>query len=477
MTATTIALLGTLVVGFALARALLADTPMDPRRRLLWTAAWSPAIGFGALSLAVFAWRCAGMAKPTGSGLAAAAAFVLAATRSRRPPPEEAMREPRPGRLPAPLGWLAWAALALTVTDGARGFAALTHHEPLGSWDAVAVWNVRADMLDRGWDRYPQLLAAVDRSSHPNYPLGLPATVAGLRMAAGEDTGDAPRLVAATWSASLLLLLFLCVETVAAPEVAALATSWVSVTPLAVYWAAAQVADVPVAVLFLGAVVGLASQLPGWNGVRLPTALSGICLGLLAWTKNEGLAMAAITCAGFVLAHRLAQRRGSETRRGLMMPLLVGALPGLVATLVFKLFWSPGSGLETYLQGSWGSRLVDSHRWWLPARELAIRLLAPTSQSWWSLVWWVPAVALLLGLVLGAGRRPCFAFGTGVLVAVTASWLPIYAATPYPLEWHVASSLDRLLLQTLPTTLAIGAAALANGSLGGPTGEARAEER
>ncbi len=472
MSATTLALAGTLGVGFALARALLADTPLDPRRRLLWMAAWSPAIGFGALSLTVFAWRCAGLARPSPSGLAALAAFLVAAGGSRRPAASvEVTRLGRPRRLPAPLRWMAWAALALTVTDGARGFAALTEHDPSGSWDAVAIWNVRADMLDRGWDRFPQLLAGVDRSSHPNYPLGLPATVAGLRLAAGEESGDAPRLVAATWFASLLLLLFLCVEAVTAPEVAALTTAWVFVTPLAVNWAAAQVADIPLAVLFLGASIGLASQLPGWNGVRLPPALSGVALGLLAWTKNEGLPMAVIAAAGFFLMDRGSRRRAPAVNRKLAIELLAGALPGFAATLLFKLLWSPGSGLETYLQGSWTSRITDPHRWWLPARELAIRLLAPASSSWWSLVWWVPAAAVILGLLLGAGRRPCFAFGIGVLVAVAASWLPIYAATPYPLEWHVASSLDRLLLQILPASLAVGATALAGNTVDGPTGE------
>lgn len=475
MSASLLALAGTLGFGATLAWIMLAATPLARWPRALWAAAWATPLGFGTLSLIVFAWRLAGLARPTPWALAAVGTLALAVVtvaarrvRSAVPAPIPPPAPRRPG-LPRPLACLAWLALAVSLAGAGLGFAALTRHEEIGSWDAVAVWNVRARQLDRGWEQFPALLAQVERSSHPNYPLGLPATIAGLRLAAGAESAATPVLVAAAWATTALLLLFLAVQSVAAPPVAALATAWLAVTPLTVYWAAAQVGDVPVAVLLLGALTALASRLPGWPGVRLPAAFAGACLGLLPWTKNEGLPVALLVGGCFLVAHRLARRRRrrddaeSDATPLAATVLLASAAPGCGATVVFKLAWSPGSGLETYLQGAWAARLLDPQRWWLPARELGSRLLASSADSWWNLVWIVPAAAWFLALALGAGRRPAFAFAGAALAAVVASWLPIYAATPYPLAWHVASSLDRLMLQVLPAALALGVTALAVG--------------
>ena len=81
----------------------------------------------------------------------------------------------------------------------------------------------------------------------------------------------------------------------------------------------------------------------------------------------------------------------------------------------------------------------------------------------WGLSWLVVGAAALLAL--GSGRlRAAGAGGAearfwGILVSgYLAALLPLYVMTPLPLDWHLATSLDRLLLQLYPSALAAAAA-------------------
>ena len=99
-----------------------------------------------------------------------------------------------------------------------------------------------------------------------------------------------------------------------------------------------------------------------------------------------------------------------------MRKVILGAFLLLLASQLFKLFvpWLAGNAINAIQSGGLGS--------------------LPSAARWLALVF----------------------------AAIVASWLPIYAATPYPQEWHLATSLDRLLLQLLPATLASAVVGLAS---------------
>ena len=88
----------------------------------------------------------------------------------------------------------------------------------------------------------------------------------------------------------------------------------------------AQVADVLVAYCVLAVFAVLASQLPGNSLTRLPAALGGFCLGLLCWSKMEGVPLALALMGGTAVIWWTSRHR-SGTRRGELGMIAAAALP------------------------------------------------------------------------------------------------------------------------------------------------------
>jgi hypothetical protein len=437
--------------GCAIAFLVLAGGGLQGARRWWHALAFGPAAGLGLLSLCVFYWRVFGLPRPRLWHVVTILVIslgILAArvVTSEKPPRATASWRLTPGDALACGALLAALALLLAYHATTRRVW------PEGTWDAVAIWNVRARFLERGYERFPELLAQVPADSHPHYPLLLPAAVAGQEMLfTGEDGAIAPTTGLA-FVLGLGLLVFAVVRDAGGTGVAAFAAAFLWSTPVLVKWSGAQGADLPAAYFFLATVAVLASHLGDRGAAPLPIGWGGVCLGLLAWVKNEGVVMAALALGLFTVWLWSDRSRRLSFWRTLAW-LVAGALPGFLALILFKSLWAPESGLETFLQGAWQERLLAAQRWWLPLRSI---LAAPfgwvrAPLEGWGLAWPVlMAGTLLVGWVWRRGCPRWAGYWGSVLLAVVGSWIPFYAASPYELAWHIGGSLERLLLQVYP---------------------------
>ncbi|MEO8258289.1 MAG: hypothetical protein ABI868_13155 [Acidobacteriota bacterium] len=132
--------------------------------------------------------------------------------------------------------------------------------------------------------------------------------------------------------------------------------------------------------------------------------------------------------------------------------LAAGAAGPAVAVAAFKLGLSPSNDLFTQQTAAdIAGKLIDPGRW-----TTVIDRFVDLVPAWGE----VPGGALAglgLAVVLAASpdRRSARRAGFAMLLvgAMLTGYGLIYVITPAPLEWQIATSLDRLLTQLWPTTV------------------------
>jgi len=443
------------VIGPALWRAGIRGWPL-----VCYTVGLAPALGFGPLSLLFFYARLGDLARPGlwTVAMVLASVLVLAVWCT---PSRTVERTSSPGARGSRL--LAVAALLALATSG---IGALIVHDvqrrawPEGTHDAVAVWNVRALFFYRDAQAFPARLREVEPRSHPHYPLFLPLAVAGQYALAEREAMAVPQATALAFVLATGFLLVAVLADVGHWPLGALAAALFWTTPVALLWGFSQGADGAVGYFLFVAVAALAAGLD--DGLRLPRWLGGLALGLLAWTKNEGLVLAGLTGALYLL-YRWAQRHRISGRE--LATLIAWSVPGLAALLLMKTWWAPESGLTTYLKGDWRARILQWQRWSYPLTEFAARFVGARGVEGWSANWPVLlAGGVIAGLWARRGRANGAGFWLGVLLLATLSFVGFYAVAPYEQRWLVAGSIDRLMLQLYP--VAIGGVFLAIARLG-----------
>ena len=259
-----------------------------------------------------------------------------------------------------------------------------------------------------------------------------------------------PILLAATFCAGIV--------TTAAISVARSASAWRGVltavmilaSPAFLANAVSQCADIPLAFyvlttcVFIGRATEAGSR-PGW------WAVAGVAAGLAAWTKNEGMAFAAIVlvvCAAW--AYRSHRWRGLAR----IAPLFAGAAPILAALVVFKLFLAPPNDLvRAQSIGHVLSNLRDVQR-------IQIVATAVGKELWFGGAGLVGVLPILTMFVLAAGIRRPVPTGPTLGLAFTGALIVAdilaYILTPHDLAWQLRTSLERVIVQVFPAIVWCG---------------------
>jgi hypothetical protein len=415
------------------------------------------AVGFGASSLLFFLLAMAGLAKvpelaTCELALIAGGVAWLARTGKWRRDSAPPLETPRPWSMTE---WLLLLGLCVCVLLAVGVVARTIEAAPHGRWDAWAIWNLRARYLagDGTW-RYavsPQLA-----ETHPDYPVGTSSLIARTWVYGARDfSPSVPAAIGILYGLATLLVLTGALASFNGPLVAVMggcvllsASSWVVEI-------GAQYADVPLALYFAAAMVLLAGR---------GALLAGVLAGFAAATKNEGIAFA------LVLLLALAVTRAG--RRNLLS-YSVGLAPLLALGAAFKFLIAPAAD-PTFHQGlgTMVGRLADPARWGA--------VLSGLASGVWTMGEWYAHPLLLAAAILFALRLRERArdellslwLASGLMLATYAGFLVL---TPADLKWQIGTSMDRLLVQILPATLAslLLAARPLGDTGGGPLASAR----
>lgn len=353
-------------------------------------------------------------------------------------------RMPRPAVSPAPpsrammygrLTTVVCAMLPLSMT------VLMAIRSPLAGWDGWSIWAFKAVALAAGGPSLSYFRDPTTLHTHPDYPLNVPiAASLALHLPNGMALPLATLLGPACFAA-LLCLVYSGLARLHGPSAAAVGAAILAALPIFLYNAPAGGADVPLSLYTGGSAVYL---LLWWTYRRQRDAvLACLLAGGAAWTKKEGLAIAAVTLmvyVGFEL-WRAWQRRG--------LPHGYVALP-LIAALAIPLPWILFVRAERPLPRDFDPVVLTTFIHHLGRLPRVALLVGQQMLTWgnWGPFWIVLAIALLTRAryLSTAGRALIVLLGgqVGLYIGVFAfsNWQSYVV--------HAQGTLDRLLLQATP---------------------------
>jgi hypothetical protein len=335
-------------------------------------------------------------------------------------------------------------AAAVAVAAIVTRYRALPH----GHWDAWAIWNLKARFFYAGGEAWSHAFSPVIPWSHTDYPLLLPLNVARLWTYAGADGTLIPAMLSMFYSILSVTTLYGAVSLFRGRVQGAIAALALLATAGFVKHAALQIADTPVGFYLLAAVCVSALALQESTPAMRRFVLAGICIGAAAWTKNEGMLMAAalLISVTVVRAWSGGLRQAWRSIRGLALGLF---LP-LTCLIILKVAFAGESDLLDDQSGRIvTTKVFDVSRHWM--------IITTAGAA----VWTVAGTWLLIALGAVAlcavpttfKPRPHLAAVALVLLLIVAGYYSVYLITPRDLQWHLQTSCDRLVIQLWPSML------------------------
>lgn len=377
------------------------------------------------------------------------ATAALAITKKRSPEHRQfALPEEPRGLAPKIIG----IGFVLTALLAAIAFINIADYSKEGGWDATSIWNLKARFIVRTdsnpIERFsdPYLVAG----AHPDYPLLLPSFVASTWQIAGLDSTNISEGIAVMFTFSTFIIAFFSVRLLLGRSHAFLLGCLLLSAPVFLVQGASQYADIVMA-CFMTATVSLFCLLDSEAPPHYLALAAGLFAGFAASTKNEGLLFLLVVFVARILL--LLFRRNYRDGAKEIAQFAIGALPGLIAVVLFKVLRAPPNEIAGQASLSLlASRLQDVARHTTIWKEVfKIRNFAS-----WPLH---PMPLMFLYLVvsrLTASRTKSVAvwgMPALVLLGMLSGEYVTYLMTPYDLVWHMDNSLDRLLMQVWPTAL------------------------
>lgn len=341
----------------------------------------------------------------------------------------------------------------IALLSTAVTFIFISLKRPHGEWDAWAVYNMKARFLFRAGDQWRDLFSAPMEWAGPDYPLLIPSTLAACWTLMGNESLVLPSLVALLFTVSTVGIAVCTVSALRGKTQGFLAGLILLCTPYFISHGADQYSDIPIGFFFLAtlALMVLHDELAKSDCKFL--ILAGTAAGLAAWTKNEGLL--------FIIAVAVSRFLTTVPSDGLKLYLKqmrffgAGLMPILLVVILFKMTISAHSGLLLPPEGSnWITKFTDFSRYqtildFFVRRGLGFGNLAISI---------VPLLAfylLLLGVTVDEKQRRGIANALIALGIMIAGYFAIYVISPRDLEWHIITSLDRLISQLWPSLVLV----------------------
>ncbi len=169
---------------------------------------------------------------------------------------------------------------------------------------------------------------------------------------------------------------------------------------------------------------------------------------LAAWTKNEGILFLLVVGLSLVVASTTRGGRSSFSRS--LLPFSLGALPGLLLVIGFKTVLAPTNDVVSAQNLPLMVERVADHERYAEVLAAVGREMIGFGRG---AIVVLLAYALLMGRDRGAASASAGLLGLAVVGLMAAGYSAIYIITPHDLRWHLATSLERLLLQLWPSLI------------------------
>ena len=321
---------------------------------------------------------------------------------------------------------------------------------PFGNWDAWAIWNLRASFLASGSEWLKGFSQEIIWS-HPDYPLLLPLNVSRLWIVQAERSVFPPILLGLIFQLSLVGILTITVK-IFRGILQGILVGVLGFVVLFVSLNFKLYADIPLAYHFLAANVMLFFADVSSRNKSRNLMLAGFLAGAALWTKNEGwVFLVSIVLSKLVLD--LIYRKGLKSSARWWGYFLLGLAPILLVTIYFKFAYAPPGDILSGLNlNAIISKVVD------PSRYLMILRFARNHWvDYGNLIFpFIPLLALY-GIIVGISFPKSQARGilylTFRILLLGVIYFVVYLLTPKDLNWHLSTSLERLITHIMPSFL------------------------
>jgi hypothetical protein len=356
---------------------------------------------------------------------------------------------------PSLWGLLTLGILAVPLAVGA-------HYFPLGGWDAWSCWNLKAKFIFLGQENWKDMLASGLWRSNTQYPLLWPLINVWFWDLGGRFDQAVPMLnsvVIALLTAGVLL--FGLLELTGMLWVSITAAVIVTALPFGVILYISQYSDALMGLYLLSAFMCL--LLAEKHDLPKLKILGMVFLGLMSFTKNEGLVAAGITALGLFWQERSHKKE--------LKALIIAFVLALLPTIIFTLFMAPKN--EAFING-----LVSTDK---PTNWARVSVIL--AYPWFEIIsWkWNGFWLLACGGILLAGRKLwqgkiVTGKGTGFGLLLMFGWIlsalkkgtlrtmafslilylgvvmAYYAVNTYfEIGWWLGQTLSRILFVLVPT--------------------------
>ena len=372
--------------------------------------------------------------------------LVLLWQKRRRIPTAPSEQE-RVAMLPRQSPYLLRLAICAASLSEAVRFWYVSRVYPHGQHDAFGTWNLHARFLFNGAQYWKQFARMTN--SNADYPLLVPACVARSWEFIGRETQLIPILVSFLFTFATIGVVAASISRLRGERQGLLAGLVLLGTPFLIFHGASQYADVPLSFFIVATVILL------FLHAESPTAmnylvLAGMAAASCAWTKNEGILFLML----LFLLHPLVVtwQKGMKQCGRELLALVIGAAPVSLVVFVFKTFLiARNEMMSGQAIGSTLTKLSDVHRYHIVIHWFRLELLG---FGLWNPYLAMPILLIFYFLLVGAcvRRKEASATTLAVLLPILMGLgnFFVYIISPFDLEWHLQSSLNRLLLQLWP---------------------------
>jgi hypothetical protein len=342
-------------------------------------------------------------------------------------------------------------------------FIIATLKEPHGKWDAWWIWNFHARFIFRSAEQWRNMFTSALDWTHLDYPLLLPLSIVRSWQYMGSESLYASILPAFLFTFITVGLIWAALSILRSRNQGYLAGLVLMGSPFFIVLGAAQFADIPLAFFFLLTFVFIFFHDRFSENEKGLLILAGLAAGLSAWTKNEGLLFLILVVLTRCIM--IAFDRGWKESLRQVVWLLAGAFPVLLILAIFKTQLALSNDLFAGLTiQQILPKLSDAHRFYEIFKAYILTGLSFT-QGFANIrrgIYFNPGLVsvillsvylLLMGMRIDAKDRLNILNAAVVLLLMLAGYFIIYLISPYELNYHLMTSLNRLYMQLWPSAV------------------------
>ena len=315
-------------------------------------------------------------------------------------------------------------------------------NNPMGSWDGLRIWNIKAEFLFQQTPLWQNVFKLPHFMMHSDYPMFLPSSTARLWSWVGEQNFYLNLAFGAVFTFGLVYLLYQTIRYFKSEKIANIVCIVFMISDVVMVNGAAQCADIPLAMFFLSTIVCLFFYSKTKHTSLL--VLSILFAGLSVWVKNEGMLFFFVyvtTILGWLLY-----------RKNYKITLLTAILG--VAFFALSAFYKKLTGTPNDLV--YGLILGKTYKFALEPYRYAVVVSTFLSMLFKKFTLFLALFILCLkGFKLKETIKTPFLLTSIMFLLCVFGYVTIYIIAPHDINWIVENSLERIILQILPIFLVL----------------------